>query len=106
MRRNQSSILVDLLTLILWPVTMLIRRRRVAPAEIKAFYKTAEWAQARYTVLQRDGSHCRVCGRSPKDGVRLNVDHKKPLSKRWDLRLKLQNLQVLCQSCNRGKGGR
>lgn len=34
----------------------------------------------------------------------MNVDHIKPLHKRWDLRLNPRNLQTLCASCNWGKG--
>jgi 5-methylcytosine-specific restriction endonuclease McrA len=56
-------------------------------------------------VLRREPC-CRHCGVSAADGARMNVDHRKPLSKRWDLRLKRRNLQTLCASCNWGKGGR
>jgi 5-methylcytosine-specific restriction endonuclease McrA len=56
------------------------------------------------TAEQQDwGAHC---GRGPKDGARMNVDHIKPLSRRWDLRLTSSNLQTTCASCNWGKGGR
>jgi 5-methylcytosine-specific restriction endonuclease McrA len=49
---------------------------------------------------------CFLCGRSARDGARMNVDHIKPLSKRWDLRLDPRNLQTACASRNWGKGGR
>ncbi len=35
----------------------------------------------------------------------MNVDHIKPPSPRWDLRLDRRNLQTACASCNWGKGG-
>lgn len=55
-------------------------------------------------ALERDGHRCGSCGAAPKDGIRIVVDHIKPLGKFWDLRLSLDNLQVLCDDCNRGKG--
>lgn len=36
--------------------------------------------------------------------VRIVVDHIKPISKHWHLRLDPDNLQVLCNDCNKGKG--
>ena len=34
---------------------------------------------------------------------KIHVDHIKPKSKHWDLRLDINNLQVLCEDCNFGK---
>lgn len=36
--------------------------------------------------------------------MKIVVDHIKPLSKFWHLRLERSNLQVLCDECNMGKG--
>jgi 5-methylcytosine-specific restriction endonuclease McrA len=45
---------------------------------------------------------CAMCGRTPlEDGVRLQVDHKIP--KEWGGDDSLENLQPLCEECNRGK---
>lgn len=45
---------------------------------------------------------CAMCGRSPLvDGVRLQVDHKIP--REWGGTDELENLQPLCEECNRGK---
>jgi 5-methylcytosine-specific restriction endonuclease McrA len=45
---------------------------------------------------------CAMCGSSPLvDGVRLQVDHKIP--KEWGGTDDLENLQPLCEECNRGK---
>lgn len=70
----------------------------------KSFYSSWEWKKVRMQALQRDGHKCGSCGASPKDGIRIVVDHIKPLGKFWELRLSLSNLQVLCDDCNRGKG--
>lgn len=98
--------LVEIIELLLLPLTWLFRnRRRKAKAEeIKRFYRTAAWKRARFDQLQRQ-PNCVYCGRSANYGSRMNVDHIQPLSKRWDLRLP-RNLQTACASCNWGKGGR
>lgn len=74
------------------------------------FYKSWEWRTLRMQVLQKAGRRCQCCGSTPADfdvngrPIKLVVDHIKPLSKHWDLRLDPQNLQVLCDECNQGKG--
>ena len=55
----------------------------------------------RYTVLSRDKFKCQICGCSQQDGVKLEVDHIIPVSKGG--RTELDNLQTLCERCNRGK---
>lgn len=67
------------------------------------FYRTEEWKRARYEALRLNGGRCECCGARGGD-VQLNVDHKIPLSRAWALRLEPSNLQVLCASCNWGKG--
>jgi 5-methylcytosine-specific restriction endonuclease McrA len=45
---------------------------------------------------------CAMCGRTPlEDGVKLQVDHKRPQS--WGGTDDVENLQPLCVECNRGK---
>lgn len=55
----------------------------------------------RYNVLSRDNFRCVICGKSRKDGIVLEVDHIIPVSKGG--RTELDNLQTLCERCNRGK---
>lgn len=55
----------------------------------------------RYEILQRDGFRCAICGRGQEDGVKLHVDHIKPVSKGG--RTTPDNLRTLCQDCNLGK---
>lgn len=69
------------------------------------FYKTAEWKRMRYLALKRSDGRCQCCGIGAADGARLNVDHIKPRGRFPELALNLDNLQVLCGSCNAGKGG-
>lgn len=55
----------------------------------------------RYKVLARDGAKCRLCGKSSNE-VKLHVDHIFPWSKGGET--VLENLQILCEQCNIGKG--
>ncbi len=56
----------------------------------------------RYEILKRDGFRCVLCGKSQTDGVKLEVDHIKPVSKGG--KTEESNLRTLCENCNRGKG--
>lgn len=58
----------------------------------------------RYDVLHRDGFRCVRCGRGKEDGVKLHVDHIKPVSRGG--KSKMSNLQTLCEDCNLGKGNK
>jgi 5-methylcytosine-specific restriction endonuclease McrA len=105
MRYRQPSALGDLLTLLFLPLVWPFRQRRATQEQIKRFYRSKEWKTIRYDVLARS-PRCRHCGTSAAKGAEMRVDHRKPLHKRWDLRLKMSNLQTLCEPCNWGKGGR
>jgi hypothetical protein len=51
-------------------------------------------------IKKRDGEKCKMCG----DTKRLEIDHITPLSKGGGD--ELDNLQILCKSCNTRKGAR
>ena len=55
----------------------------------------------RWNVMKRDNFRCCVCGATAKDGVKLEVDHIIPVSKGG--KTTMDNLQTLCERCNRGK---
>lgn len=57
----------------------------------------------RYQILTKFKSTCLLCGKSTKDGVTVEVDHIKPISKYPELTNDPDNLQVLCTACNLGK---
>jgi len=57
--------------------------------------------KVRSLVLSRDMNKCVKCGRGVKDGVKLEVDHKLPYEKGGTD--DIENLQTLCQDCNKGK---
>lgn len=84
------------------------KKKPIVPVlhDLRGFYTSAEWSYARYDALKRYGGQCACCGASAKTGATMHVDHIKPLRDFWHLRLDLNNLQVLCNMCNRGKGRR
>lgn len=55
----------------------------------------------RFEVLTRDNFACQYCGRTPKDGVKLEIDHIIPVSKGGTNHI--DNLKTSCFECNRGK---
>jgi hypothetical protein len=66
------------------------------------FYFSWEWRKLRFEVLNLFGSRCMLCGATSKTD-RICVDHIVPLQQDWGKRLDINNLQVLCDSCNMGK---
>lgn len=87
-------------------VAPIITEREKVERRIKSFYKSKKWltSKARYVALVRANGRCQCCGATTADGVRLVVDHIKPIRKYWDLRFDENNTQVLCYNCNLGKG--
>lgn len=67
--------------------------------EALEFYNSWEWKKLRFEVLKAYGAVCMLCHSTE----RIVVDHIKPRSKFPDLELSFENMQVLCDSCNRGK---
>jgi 5-methylcytosine-specific restriction endonuclease McrA len=82
------------------------RENRPATSEkaIAEFYKSWDWKRLSYETRKERGQRCECCGATPAHGVRIVCDHIKPIRKHWHLRLDRDNLQVLCDDCNMGKG--
>jgi 5-methylcytosine-specific restriction endonuclease McrA len=68
--------------------------------QLHDFYHSKEWKSIRETVHKQLTQMCPVCGNEHN----LIVDHIKPIRYFWELRLTLDNLQVLCGDCNLEKG--
>lgn len=77
-----------------------------APKPLHPVYDTDRWRTLRLDALAHADGRCCLCGRGPKDGVVLHVDHIKPISRFPALTWEPSNLQVLCADCNLGKGNR
>lgn len=77
--------------------------RRGINATSDAFLTSFEWRRVRMMALKRYGPVCQCCGASPPE-VKIHVDHIKPRRLFPHLALDLDNLQILCDVCNHGKG--
>lgn len=68
------------------------------------FYRSKRWLEMRYLILKKQGNLCKACGRGPKQGAVIQVDHIYPRYIFPELAFDPANLQVLCSDCNTGKG--
>lgn len=68
------------------------------------FYRSKPWLDLRYRMLVLRGNRCNACGRGPKDGAIIQIDHIRPRYIYPELAFDPSNLQILCSSCNTGKG--
>lgn len=60
------------------------------------FYESTKWKRLRSTVIKLYGTICRKCGSNSTP----NVDHIRPVKYFPWLRSNLDNLQILCSTCN------
>lgn len=75
-------------------------KSKVSRKDAGDFYTSYEWAELRYKAFLKYGQECVVCGSNKK----VTVDHIKPIRKYPELMADIDNLQVMCRLCNRGKG--
>lgn len=80
------------------------KQSQFGPSEKRVFKGRSIPLGLRYQVLLRANSKCVRCGRGVKDGLKLHVDHRIPVSQGG--LTELANLRVLCSDCNSGKGDR
>lgn len=82
------------------------KQRPPAKSSLKQdkFLSSYHWRKARMQVLTVFGPVCMCCGASKESGAVMNVDHILPRKTNPELSLSLDNLQVLCDVCNHGKG--
>lgn len=81
-----------------------MRRKSVPDRASDSFLETFEWRKVRMLALKKYGPRCQCCGATPADGIVINVDHIKPRRFYPHLALDVDNLQILCNPCNHGKG--
>jgi 5-methylcytosine-specific restriction endonuclease McrA len=75
----------------------------------KEFLQRPEWKRVRYDALKDSDGRCQLCGRTKHElppGEYLNVDHVKNRRDFPHLALTIGNLEILCGSCNHGRGNR
>jgi 5-methylcytosine-specific restriction endonuclease McrA len=92
-------------------VKVVPRKKRVAKTKItskdvdkSSFLQSYAWRKVRMIALKRYGPKCQCCGATPSTGAVMNVDHIKPRKLFPSLALDVNNLQILCNACNHGKG--
>lgn len=83
-----------------------IERQENRKAQSKGFFESQQWLNLRFEVLRKYGRKCMLCGIGPGHGVWFHVDHIKPRFHYPELAYDINNLQVLCQQCNVGKGAK
>ena len=84
---------------------------RKAQIDIKfrqSFYKSSEWKNLRQDFLETQTNRiCNYCKKdlslNLNDSLTLNIDHIKPIKFFWNQRLNINNLQILCNECNKVK---
>lgn len=81
-------------------------RAKKRPKDARSFYASWAWKALRYRILKERGRRCECCNATAADGVKICVDHIKPLRRFWHLRLDPENTQILCDDCNRGKSNK
>jgi len=77
--------------------------RAMSEARRNKFFESDAWRELRSRVFSCYGEVCMKCGVSGKK-VKMQVDHIQPLHSHPELRLRFDNLQVLCADCNCTKG--
>lgn len=75
----------------------------VDPRDGRTFYQSTEWRKLRYKAFEKYGT---ICLDPHCNNQATHVDHVKPRSLRPDLALDINNLQVLCEDCNRIKSNK
>ena len=111
----QSLLPLLQIAVVLWAaetiLTMLIKEHRKTKKKKEREKRRLEYQDRRMAndeehakVLRRDGFRCVKCGRGREDGVKLHVDHIKPVSHGG--KSVMDNLQTLCEDCNYGKGNK
>ena len=80
-----------------------MRKRRGSNLEGAAMTVRPKRRSSRFQILERDNFRCQYCGKTPKDDIRLEVDHIIPLCEGGDD--VDSNLITACFDCNRSKAG-
>jgi len=71
------------------------------------FLSTYAWRSLRMEAILKYGRKCMCCNANGDDGKTIiNVDHIKPRKTHPELALDINNLQILCDECNHGKGNK
>lgn len=70
------------------------------------FYNSAAWKALRAQKFAQENGLCERCRKKGRIIAGKEVHHKIPIESRWDLRLDIDNLELLCPACHNGTHGR
>jgi hypothetical protein len=84
----------------------LAKRRKNEIEEAKRFYASPEWRLLRKQIIDSHKDICRICGKKITEKNDITIDHILPRSKFPKDALEINNMQILCRSCNSSKGNR
>lgn len=82
--------------------TAKVRRVQYVSDEFKKEQRARMTPKYKESIKRRDGYRCQICGKGLQDGVKLEVDHIKPVALGGTS--DPGNLRTLCWECNHGKG--
>jgi len=106
--KNKNERLMDIANKLWGDATPDVKKQKGQKKEDRVnsaeFLRSYEWRKLRYQALLLHGRRCMCCGRTPDHGIVLHVDHIKPRRKHPELATDINNLQILCEECNHGKG--
>jgi len=88
---------------LIWDKNKSDKKSLLKPKTNINFYSSYQWRELRDKALQLYGRKCMSCGADYRD-TKICVDHIKPRVKYPELELDINNLQILCDACNHGKG--
>lgn len=75
-------------------------RHALACSSSEIFFRSHKWKAFRFKMFQKLANCCVVC----KNETKLHLDHIKPRSLYPELAFNENNVQILCEACNLGKG--
>lgn len=84
----------------------LIDKRKMDYEDRAKLYSSPEWKILRKQIINSSANICSNCGKRINVPNDLTVDHIKPRSKYPNLSYDINNLTILCRSCNSMKGNR
>jgi len=74
--------------------------------EDDTFYRSSKWRSVRSLIIEAYGNTCMKCKHPNLVGHELHCDHILPRSLFPEYELDLDNMQILCLSCNSSKSNR
>jgi len=83
------------------------KREKINKLDNARFYTSNAWKKLRYRLFEKYEFKCMACSESPQShGIVIYASHIKPRSRHPELSLTFDNLQLLCEACDTGRGSK